>query len=238
MGLKLRPSLKPAPEAQFDLQIKDFCRRVRLKDFFADQPQDPDFNPRLYVPTGWNPPRQNPELEDKLFLLHETLRRNFSESKPRWKDNLTRQERTELKELKNNQAVRVLPTDKNLGPALLSTDWVKNETLRHLYDDLSYSKVTLEEWYVYRDNVIKRREQLMSTYCQFLVPNVARFLRSYDHFVTPAKFYVIPKIHKTPRLEGPSLPLTHISLGLLVFLLMSLSNLKYACLLCLGILVS
>ena len=136
-GLKFRLSLKPAPEAQFVLQIKDFCRRVRLKDFFADQPQDPDFNPRLYVPTGWNPPRQNPELEDKLFPLRETLRRNFSESKPRWKDNLTRQERTELKELKNNQTVRVLPTDKNLGPALLSTDWVKNETLSHLYDDLS-----------------------------------------------------------------------------------------------------
>ena len=116
LGLKFRPSLKPAPEAQFDLQIKDFCRRIRLKDFFADQPQDPDFNPLLYVPTGWNPPRQNSELEDKLFLLPETLRRNFSESKPRWKDNLTRQERTELKELKNNQTVRVLPTDKNFCP--------------------------------------------------------------------------------------------------------------------------
>ena len=150
---------------------------------------------------------QNPELEDKLFPLRETLRRNFSESKPRWKDNLTRQERTELKELKNNQTVRVLPTDKNLGSALLSTDWVKNESLSHLYDDLSYSKVTLEECYVYRDNVIKRREQLMLTYCQFLVPNVARFLRSYDHFVTPAKFYVIPKMIQL--LEHKALPNTN-----------------------------
>ena len=189
------------------MEIKDFHRRVRLKDFFADQPQDPDFNPRLYVPTGWNPPRQNPELEDKLFPLRETLRRNFSESKPRWKDTLTRQERTELKELKNNQTVRVLPTDKKLGSALLSTDWMKNETLSHLYDDLSYSKVTLEEWYVYRDNVIKRREQLMLTYCQFLVPNVARFLHSYDHFVTPAKFSFIPKMIQL--LEHTALPNTN-----------------------------
>ena len=85
----------------------------------------------------------------------------------------------------------------------MSTDWVKNETLRHLSDELSYSKVTLEDWYVYRDNVIKRREQLMSTYCQFIVPNVARFLRSYDHFVAPAKFYVLPKIHKTPMVGRP-----------------------------------
>ena len=47
------------------------------------------------------------------------------------------------------------------------------------------------------------REQLMSTYCQFIVPNVARFLRSYDPFFTPAKFYVIPKIHKTPMVGRP-----------------------------------
>ena len=86
-----------------------------------------------------------------------------------WQDNLSRQDRAELRELKSNQAVRVLPTDKNLGPALMSTDWVKTETLWHLSDELSYSKVTLEDWYVYRDNIIKRREQLMSSYCQFLM---------------------------------------------------------------------
>ena len=43
----------------------------------------------------------------------------------------------------------------------------------------------------------------MSTYCQSLVPNVARFLRSYDHLVTPPNFYVIPKIHKTPMVGRP-----------------------------------
>ncbi|XP_044170614.1 uncharacterized protein LOC114971795 [Acropora millepora] len=203
MGLKFRPSLKPPTEAQFDLQIKDFCRRVRLQDLFAHQPQDPDFNPRLYVPSGWNPPRQNPELEEKLFELRKELRRSISECKPHWKGNLTSYDRAELRELKHNRTIRVLPTDKNLGPALLSTDWVKHETLRHLHDELSYAKVTLEDWYAHRDNVIKCREQLMSTYCQFIVPNAARFLRSYDHFVTPAKFYVIPKIHKTPMVGRP-----------------------------------
>ena len=35
------------------IQIKDFCRRVRLQDLFANQPQDSDFNPRLYLSTGW-----------------------------------------------------------------------------------------------------------------------------------------------------------------------------------------
>lgn len=41
--------------------------------------------------------------------------------------------------------------------------------LRYLYDELLTLKVTLEEWYVYHDNVIEHREQLMSTYCWFIV---------------------------------------------------------------------
>jgi len=159
MGPKFRPSLKSPTAAEFDLEIKDFRRRVCLHVLFADQPQDPNFNPRLYIPTGWNLPQEDPELEDKLFHLHKALQRNIAENQPHWKDNLSRQDRAELKELKSNQAVRVLPTDKNPGPDLMSTDWVKTETLRHL-SELSYSKVTLEDWYVYRDNIIKRREQL------------------------------------------------------------------------------
>ena len=91
-----------------------------------------------------------------------------------------------------------MPTDKNLGPALVSTDWVKAETLRHLHDELSYHKVTQQDWYANRLNVINSREKLMTIYRRFISPSVARFLRSFDHFVSPAKFYVIPKIHKNP----------------------------------------
>ena len=147
MGLKFRPSLLPPSEAQFDLQIQDFCRRVRLQDKFANCPPDKDFNPRLYVPTGWNPPRENPDLEDKLFALRKELLKNIVAGKPHWKNNLTKHEREELSELKSNPNIKILPTDKNLGPALVSTDWVQAETLRHLHDELSYHKVTQQDWY-------------------------------------------------------------------------------------------
>jgi len=71
--------------------------------------------------------------------LRKALQRNIAENQPYWKDNLSRQDRAEHKELKSNQAVRLLPTDKNLGPALKSTDWVKTETFRHLSNELSYT---------------------------------------------------------------------------------------------------
>ena len=198
MGLKFRPSLLPPSEAQFDLQIQDFCRRVRLQDKFANCPPDKDFNPRLYVPTGWNPPRENPDLEDKLFALCKELLKNIVAGKPHWKNNLTKHEREELGELKSNPNIKILPTDKNLGPALVSTDWVQAETLRQLHDELSYHKVTQQDWYANRLNVVNSREKLMTIYSRFISPSVARFLRSFDHFVSPAKFYVIPKIHQKP----------------------------------------
>lgn len=110
--------------------------------------------------------------------------------------------------------------------------------LRYLYDELLTLKVTLEEWYVYHDNVIEHREQLMSTYCWFIVLNVAGFFCSYYHFATLAKFYVIHKINKTPKVGRPLLSFTRTSLGLLVYLLIRLSNLKYKCRLCLEILPS
>ena len=87
MELKFRPSLKSPTAVEFNLQIKGFCRRVCLHELFADQPQDPSFDPRLYIPTGWSPPRKDSELKDKLFHLCEALQRNMSEHRPRWKDN-------------------------------------------------------------------------------------------------------------------------------------------------------
>ena len=118
MGLKFRPSLLPPSEAQSDLQMQDFCRRVRFHEKFAKCPPDKDINPRLYVPTGWNPPRENPDLEDKLFALCKELLKNIVAGKPHWRNNLTKNEREELSELKSKPNIKILPTDKNLGPVL------------------------------------------------------------------------------------------------------------------------
>ena len=82
MGLKFRPSLLPPSKAQSDLQMQDFCRRVRFHGKFAKCPPDKDINPRLYVPTGWNPPRENPDLEDKVFALRKELLKNIVAGKP------------------------------------------------------------------------------------------------------------------------------------------------------------
>ena len=132
LSLKFRPTLRPPAARVFDNQIQDFCRSVCLHYKFADQPDDPDFNPKLYVKTGWNPPGEDPDLEENLYKIRQELLKNFNQTPPRWTNNLTFDEWRGLHELKENPTVRVLTTDKNLGPALVSTDWVEKETLNTL----------------------------------------------------------------------------------------------------------
>ena len=206
LGLKFRPTLRPPTARVFDNQIQDFCRSVRLHHKFADQPDDPDFNPKLYVKTGWNPPREDPDLEENLHKIRQELLENFNQNPPRWTNNLTFEERNGFRELKENPTVRVLATDKNLGPALVSTEWVEQETLKHLNDTKSYEKVMKDDWTLRRQKVIETREKLVNSYSSFLPPNSLKFLRSLDdspRSVDPAKFYIIPKIHKSPIAGRP-----------------------------------
>ena len=206
LGLKFRPTLRPPTARVFDCQVQDFCRSVRLHYKYANQPDDPDFNPKLYVKSGWNPPREDPNLEESLYNIRQDLLKNFNQVKPRWRNNLSSEERSGLREIKEDPTVRVLATDKNLGPALISTEWVEKETLKHLNDTKSYSKVTLVDWTFRRHKVIETREKLVQSYPHFLPPNSHKFLRSLDdnpQSLNPAKFYIIPKIHKSPLTGRP-----------------------------------
>ena len=130
---------------------------------------------------------------------------NFNKNKPRWKNNLSSDEGSGLRQIKENPTVRVrvLATKKNPGPALISTEWVEKETLNHLNDTKSYSKVTLDDWTFRRH---KEREKLVQNYSHFLPSNSHKFLRSLDNnpqSLNPAKFYFIPNIHKSPIAGRP-----------------------------------
>ena len=72
-----------------------------------------------------------------------------------------------------------------------------------MHDELSYRKVTQQDWYANRLCVISAREKLMSIYSIIISSNVANFLRSFDHCVNPAKFYIILKVHKDPMMGRP-----------------------------------
>ena len=64
------------------------------------------------------------------------------------------------------------------------------------------TRTTKDDWTFRRQKVIENREKLVKSYSSFLPPNSLKFLRSLDYNPrsrNPAKFNVIPKIHKSPK---------------------------------------
>ena len=79
LGLKFRP-----PTARdIDCQVQKSFLSVRLHYKYANQPDDPDFDPKLYVKSGWNPPREDPNLEESLYSIRQDLLNSFNKNKPR-----------------------------------------------------------------------------------------------------------------------------------------------------------
>ena len=164
LGLKFKPTLKPPTVLKLTEEIKDFTRSVRLHHRFGDTPGDPSATPKLYVKSDWDPLREDFELENNLHLLKKELQQNILIGIRHWKSNLSKEEKSEIDKIKINDSVRVLGTDKNLGPALLATDWVKTQTFTHLNDTSSYRVVTQRDWVVNRNKVIEYRERLIDIY--------------------------------------------------------------------------
>jgi hypothetical protein len=104
-----------------------------------------------------------------------------------------------LKELKRNIHIKIKPTDKNLGPAILYTSQYISQTLmEHLltpdYRQLSHQETTstMEKIKIILKNLIKANSQLLSK------PELTYFeysLCTYHHLPI---FYGLPKVHKEP----------------------------------------
>jgi rRNA-processing protein FCF1 len=79
-----------------------------------------DYNPKLYIKSNWCPEEASPELEAALqqfrTKITETVNTNLTTLKR--KHNIPAKTRSLLRTLPNNQDFIVLPTDKNLGPAM------------------------------------------------------------------------------------------------------------------------
>lgn len=115
-------------------------------------------SPSPYVKSDWNPPREVKDLAESLYYVRQELLENFSDNTPPWKNNLSRDERNGLREIKEDPTVHVLSTDKNLGLALVSTEWIENETPKHPDDTNSYTKVAQDDWTFRRRKVIESRD--------------------------------------------------------------------------------
>ena len=99
-----------------------------------EEDDDEYYDPNLYVPkTDWIPECEDEEIEGAYFKFQETLQ-EIHQALPYTKHfNLTKQQRSVLTELKERDDLVIFPTDKNLGPYIISReDYIKQCLNEHL----------------------------------------------------------------------------------------------------------
>ena len=175
-----------------------------------------NFNPKLHIPSTWNPPKGSVILEKFVSYtqsLYSTLcNSNFFTNTPRFPSNLTRSDREFILELSKNEDIVIKPADKNLGITIMNRSWYDHEVIRQLSDTLTYIPITHVDALTIIKQVRLAISQILRNpaFSQFLTPSATRYLRQSieitdDHIVIPT-IYILPKIHKPTVVGRPILP--------------------------------
>jgi hypothetical protein len=156
---------------------------------------------QIYKPNStYKPPPASGELEYHLHefttQLEQAIQKNTQLKKP---TNLTREQTTILHQLKNNPDFIVMPSDKNLGPAIMNRDaYIEKVLTEHLLTDSYEFLPTEKAVQMLRNNRNHLQQLYRSNKHHLKKAEQEYFERSFtDRHRTPL-FYIIPKVQKQP----------------------------------------
>jgi len=211
-GLSFIPTPHHIPLNTLKQQHSDFIRKIKIRDFFKDEPQIKVPNPNLptlKIPSTWVP--QPFQLSKSCLDLVKDLEDNFnsiinkhhpvsifSDSqdlvvKEFLKDNLSKDLRLALRELGDGQDFIIKPADKGGAIVIMDLDEYKGEAYRQLNDPKYYTELTqpLQPITTIKIRTIVKNllDKKYITFKQFgfLYP---------PEIIRPRLFYLLPKIHK------------------------------------------
>ena len=224
-GLKYLFYINPRPSLVRDA-YKDFVRRFRWKCLFAklgdDSPYDPDYD--LHKPSTKAPPRAPDYIEAGLAAGQAYCDSHVATVKPLLKHYKDPKfvVHDQLRQFLEAQGYVVTATDKNLGTAIVTREWLIKGNLKLLDDNLNYLTVSREQVLESTRKLVKSIRKLATEaltpngdFLSVLHPQLSEFLVSNIPDEDPddelcgyklPQFYVIPKIHKKPTGYRPIVP--------------------------------
>ena len=195
---------KPLPAPDISASIKRFTKDIRtafaVADFEPSESNDIEYIPKLYIKSdSWRPPQAPLLVEDAIHTFHEHLLQAALANRNFRRYNLNFQHRKLLQELRSSRQFIIVPTDKNLGPAIMNRDTYKTRALQdHLLDASSYQQLSPTDAQALR---LKTRQDLLSLVEQHKETLSATDTRYFDRsFAIQDKrlpqFGLMPKVHK------------------------------------------
>ena len=215
---------RKAPTGSFDTDR--LLRDIRVKHMFAGSPLGP--MPKLYQPNPEFEPDEMPSVvENDLKEFRQHINTTQAQQPASIRPNLSKEERRRLLELRNDENIVILPSDKNLGIAVVDTvTYIHRGLHDHLLNTTNYKQLTAAEAEQHLETVYSKIKNIISRILNSLGDdddeyNEERkamdnyFTRSY--FATAEQmtasgrpeqkghgtFYMMPKVHKNPWQTRP-----------------------------------
>ena len=181
---------------------------------------DTDYDPKLYIPSpNYTPPLATKQIEAALTQfetqLHQLITANAHKS--RRKHNINPSTRRLLKQLPNNKDFTVIPTDKNLGPAIMETSTYQHRCLKdHLLKQETYQRLTPEQAQLRLQQSETAMKELLSDFSADLTQaEKTYFDRVFKIKRRTPIFYAAPKVHKPKPSTRPIVSCVNSTLGYL-----------------------
>ena len=145
------------------------------------------------------------------------LQQLINNNKQKRQHNTSPSTRQALRQLRQDHRFIVVPSDKNLGPAILERDTYKRRCLQdHLLDSTTYHQLSTDEATKAITAATDSMKELIESYKDQLPNNeLVYFRRCFELEHRIPQFYITPKVHKSPWKTRPIVSTVNSPLGYL-----------------------
>lgn len=212
---------KPLPKPKLSTHIERLTYDIRVRHTFASQklelepdpddhpfPTDSDteYDPKLYIKSSTFEPDPAPEpIEEAITQFQSGLQQLINTNQQPRRSNIPTTTRQALRQLRKDDRFIVVPSDKNLGPAVMERSTYITRSLKdHLLDPNTYKRLLPEEATVAIETSVTAMKTLLQEHWDSLTEHEQTYFNrcfKLDHR-TP-QFYTTPKVHKSPWKTRP-----------------------------------
>ncbi|CAG2195900.1 unnamed protein product [Mytilus edulis] len=194
-GLKFTPTPNE-DKTQLGADIDEFGRRLRINYIFCEdneENEEEENKPLVRNKSDWIPkPTKDKDLEETI----KTLKTNSLTSNKNVKDNLTREEKTALQNLKSDKSIIIKEADKGNAVVIMDREYYRDNILNMLQDEMSYEvtdkKLDRQTSTMIKKLLKKHKTELFEEEIDYI--SNSKFSESY--------FYGLPKIHKSKEISN------------------------------------
>lgn len=204
--LGLNPKFCPTPPSTpittFQTAVSELIRSVRIRNQFGPD-SNKSYNRAIYVPNrAFQPKPCDKEIESLLSEIQKQAK-EMQPIKRKRKYNLTKYQRRLVKEIKTRNELKIVNTDKNLGPAIMTKQQYEMLCLEHLSQN-AYQQVETV-------NIDAIKKLVKNFHTSFIKNKSIGFGDKKDALIiiagldqaTLSYFHGLPKIHKSPLAMRP-----------------------------------